>query len=147
VGAASAGVGAAGTLRCAAPFAIHESFLAGNVRGNGGFARVWGESELFTRLREPQTGGARRACAHYDACRGGCMAAKFFTGLPLDGPDPECVEGCGEAARAGLDPAATPKPGADHSRRGPVLVTIGRRTDRACETNPLAASAVGKGGT
>ena len=24
---------------------------------------------------------------------------------------------------------------------------IGRRTDRACETNPLAASAVGKGGT
>ncbi len=26
------------------------------------------------------------------------MAAKFFTGLPLDGPDPECVKGHGEAA-------------------------------------------------
>ena len=25
------------------------------------------------------------------------MAAKFFTGLPLDGPDPECVLGHGEA--------------------------------------------------
>ena len=23
------------------------------------------------------------------------MAAKFFTGLPMDGPDPECVQGYG----------------------------------------------------
>ena len=29
------------------------------------------------------------------------MAAKFFTGLPLDGPDPECVGGDGELALAG----------------------------------------------
>ena len=29
------------------------------------------------------------------------MAAKFFTGLPLDGPDPECVSGDGELALAG----------------------------------------------
>jgi hypothetical protein len=28
------------------------------------------------------------------------MAAKFFTGLPLDGPDPECVFGHGEQALA-----------------------------------------------
>ncbi len=37
------------------------------------------------------------------------MAAKFFTGLPLDGPDPECVFGHGEealAARDGAVPAA-----------------------------------------
>jgi hypothetical protein len=26
------------------------------------------------------------------------MAAKFFTGLPLDGPDPECVKGHSEEA-------------------------------------------------
>jgi hypothetical protein len=31
------------------------------------------------------------------------MAAKFFTGLPLDGPDPECVHGHGEAALAALE--------------------------------------------
>ena len=31
----------------ACPFAIHETFLAGNVREPGGFARVWRESELF----------------------------------------------------------------------------------------------------
>jgi hypothetical protein len=54
----------------------------------GGFARMWRESELFARLRGPQ-GGACSSCRHYDACRGGCMAAKFFTGLLLDGADPE----------------------------------------------------------
>ena len=31
----------------ACPFAIHDAFLAGNVRDDGGFARVWRESELF----------------------------------------------------------------------------------------------------
>src|SRR3712207_6938041 len=41
--------------------------------------------------------------SHFDACRGGCMAAKFFTGLPLDGPDPECVQGYGETAPAARD--------------------------------------------
>ena len=30
------------------------------------------------------------------------MAAKFFTGLPLDGPDPECVKGHGERALAAV---------------------------------------------
>jgi mycofactocin radical SAM maturase len=98
----------------ACPFAIHESFRAGNVR-DAGFARVWRESELFADLRSP-SGGACTSCGMYDACRGGCMAAKFFTGLPLDGPDPECVLGRGEAALAGRS-AAPPRPSADHSRR------------------------------
>ena len=34
------------------------------------------------------------------------MAAKFFTGLPLDGPDPECVLGHGEPLLAALEPRA-----------------------------------------
>ena len=42
------------------------------------------------------------------------MAAKFFTGLPLDGPDPECVEGYGAPALAGE--RDKPRPSADHSR-------------------------------
>jgi mycofactocin radical SAM maturase len=42
----------------ACPFAIHDAFRAGNVREDGGFARVWRESELFLDLRRPQTGGA-----------------------------------------------------------------------------------------
>jgi hypothetical protein len=42
------------------------------------------------------------------------MAAKFFTGLPLDGPDPECVLGHGERALARLGA------GGSSARRLPV---------------------------
>jgi mycofactocin biosynthetic radical S-adenosylmethionine protein MftC len=129
----------------ACPFAIHDAFLAGNVRSPGGFAGVWRNSELFARLRHPQSGGACASCSAYDACQGGCMAAKFFTGLPLDGPDPECVRGFGEAALAAA-PSAPPRPSGDHShrgeRRGPVPVTIGvRPPDRACDESPVAGFA------
>ena len=129
----------------ACPFAIHDAFLAGNVLGEGGFGRVWRESELFLELREPQSGGTCRSCDQYDACRGGCMAAKFFTGLPLDGPDPECVKGHGEPGLAAVAPGAAPRPSLDHShkggvRGGPVPVQIGRRRpDKACDENPLSA--------
>jgi mycofactocin radical SAM maturase len=128
----------------ACPFAIHENFLAGTVRQPGGFEAVWRESPLFTDLRRPQTGGACRSCGSFDSCRGGCMAAKFFTGLPLDGPDPECVQGHGEAALAVIqhdDEAGPPRPAADHSHRR-VPVTIGRRPpQRDCDENPLAGFA------
>ena len=96
----------------ACPFAIHDEFLAGNVRSPGGFAQVWRHSDLFTELRRPQSAGACGSCGHYDACRGGCMAAKFFTGLPLDGPDPECVLGHGEHALAARAEQPPPKPSA-----------------------------------
>jgi radical SAM protein with 4Fe4S-binding SPASM domain len=147
----------------ACPFAIHKEFLAGNVRAPGGFAGVWRDSELFAGLRRPQSGGACTSCSAFDACQGGCMAAKFFTGLPLDGPDPECVRGFGEAALATADEA--PRPSGDHSHRrrpvasgGPVPITIGSRPaegeaatsaaglrghvpDRACDQSPLAGFA------
>jgi mycofactocin radical SAM maturase len=127
----------------ACPFAIHDNFLAGNVRDTGGFARVWRESELFTELRAAQTGGACTSCSAYDACRGGCMAAKFFTGLPLDGPDPECVRGHGETALSAVVSGSAPKPSLDHSHRtAPVPVTIARRPpQRICDESPLAATA------
>jgi radical SAM protein with 4Fe4S-binding SPASM domain len=90
----------------ACPFAIHQEFLAGTVRQPGGFERVWRSSALFAELRAPSSGGACRSCGFYDSCRGGCMAAKFFTGLPLDGPDPECARGLGEQALQAAGPAA-----------------------------------------
>ncbi|WP_221585483.1 mycofactocin radical SAM maturase [Microbacterium sp. G2-8] len=138
----------------ACPFAIHDEFLAGSVRDDGGFTDVWRTSELFQRLRQPQSGGACTSCQFFDACKGGCMAAKFFTGLPLDGPDPECVRGFGEQALKDKQMSDAPKPMGDHSHRtspprprdgmGPVQVTIGRRPDAprppvsACEEDPLA---------
>jgi mycofactocin radical SAM maturase len=119
----------------ACPFAIHEQFLAGNIRNQGGFEAVWRDSELFAELRSPQTGGACTKCSSYDVCRGGCMAAKFFTGLPLDGPDPECVKGYGEQHLAAVPAGTTPRPSPDHSRVVPI--TIGRRPDRACDSSPV----------
>jgi mycofactocin radical SAM maturase len=128
----------------ACPFAIHDEFRAGNVRSAGGFDRVWKSSALFADLRRPDTGGACASCGSYDACRGGCMAAKFFTGLPLDGPDPECVLGNGEPLLAAVGDTLPPQPSPDHSRRprgsvAPVAVALlPRRPDRACDEHPLA---------
>ena len=107
----------------ACPFVIHDEFKAGSVRDDGGFAAVWKQSELFLELREPQSAGACSSCGSYDACQGGCMAAKFFTGLPLDGPDPECVNGHGEHLLDEVARELNPKPSMDHTK--PVRVTLG----------------------
>jgi mycofactocin radical SAM maturase len=120
----------------ACPFAIHDAFRAGNVREDGGFARIWRDSELFRSYREPQSGGACASCGAYDKCRGGCMAAKFFTGLPLDGPDPECVFGHGERALAAVESGAAPRSSVDHSRHS-VAVAIRKSPARLCDENPL----------
>jgi hypothetical protein len=83
------------------------------------------------------------------------MAAKFFTGLPLDGPDPECVQGYGETALASVASSPglpVPRPSVDHSHRtaprggghggtsGPVPVTIAvrRPPSHDCDESPLA---------
>jgi hypothetical protein len=80
------------------------------------------------------------------------MAAKFFTGLPLDGPDPECVLGNGEALLAAAAATVPPRPSLDHSRRPPrsaasrpvgpaapvAVALLPRRPDRACDEHPLA---------
>jgi mycofactocin radical SAM maturase len=148
----------------ACPFAIHNEFLAGSVRGDGGFTSVWRESDLFLELRRPQSAGACGSCGHYDACRGGCMAAKFFTGLPLDGPDPECVLGHGEHALAAREDSEAPRPSPDHSSRPrkvavalgtsrassetgghPAMVTPEQRPDRGCNEHPLAGFVPGPG--
>ncbi|MDP9165528.1 MAG: mycofactocin radical SAM maturase [Actinomycetota bacterium] len=129
----------------ACPFAIHDTFLAGNILSDNGFQSVWQNAPLFRELREPQSAGACGSCGHYDSCRGGCMAAKFFTGLPLDGPDPECVEGYGVPALAA--DRNKPKSSVDHSRTGkrtagPVALTLSVHTpaqppSRACNESPV----------
>jgi mycofactocin biosynthetic radical S-adenosylmethionine protein MftC len=105
----------------ACPFVIHDEFKAGSVRDPGGFAQVWKQSELFRALREPDNPGACASCGNYDSCQGGCMAAKFFTGLPLDGPDPECVNGYGADELAKVAAGAAPRPAMDHTK--PISLT------------------------
>ncbi len=124
----------------ACPFAIHDRFLAGNVVGDSGFDTrfhdVWQNAPLFRELREPQSAGACGSCGHYDSCRGGCMAAKFFTGLPLDGPDPECVEGYGAPALAA--DRDKPRPSADHSRGKPIMLSLSTRPPaKPCNESPI----------
>ena len=108
----------------ACPFVIHDQFKAGSLLSDGGFTKVWKESDLFLSLREPESEGACSACGSYDACQGGCMAAKFFTGIPLDGPDPECVTGHGEELVKSASINLIPKPSMDHSR--PVKINTPR---------------------
>jgi mycofactocin biosynthetic radical S-adenosylmethionine protein MftC len=114
----------------ACPFVIHDEFKAGNVRETGGFTDVWRASDLFLELREPQSAGACASCGSFDACQGGCMAAKFFTGLPLDGPDPECVYGNAddELARIAAAAVVKPIPSMDHSK--PVKIALGQKPVR-----------------
>jgi mycofactocin biosynthetic radical S-adenosylmethionine protein MftC len=125
----------------ACPFAIHEDFLAGNILADGGFARIWRTSDLFAELRAPQSSGPCTSCQFFDGCRGGCMAAKFFTGLPLDGPDPECVQGYGEQAFS--ESRLRPPPGQDHSHQQsawpPALLQIGERPAPQPPPVPLCA--------
>ena len=63
------------------------------------------------------------------------MAAKFFTGLPMDGPDPECVQGYGEPALA-LD-RDKPRPSVDHSRKTPVMLTLRTPPKKPCNESPV----------
>jgi len=66
------------------------------------------------------------------------MAAKFFTGLPIDGPDPECVQGYGTPALA--QERDKPRPAGDHSHRrrssGPVALTL-TMPKRLCNESPV----------
>ena len=104
---------------------------------------MWRDAPLFADLRSPQTGGACTRCSAYDACRGGCMAAKFFTGLPMDGPDPECVRGLGEEALAGQ--RDKPRPTSDHSKsqRSAASLAYNRMVfptkppKRLCDESPI----------
>ena len=99
----------------ACPFVIHDEFQAGTVRDQGGFADGLARlGALRLAARAPERRAPAPRAARYDACQGGCMAAKFFTGLPLDGPDPECVHGHGETALATLE--ARPRSALGHSK-------------------------------
>jgi hypothetical protein len=51
------------------------------------------------------------------------MAAKFFTGLEMSDPDPECVFGHGETALAAKKLTLRPTSSPDHSRKVPVAIS------------------------
>lgn len=126
----------------ACPFAVHPTFRAGNLRDHEGLAQIWAESPTFQQLRAPQETGLCGSCPAFDVCRGGCMAAKFFTGRRLDDPDPECALGHGDSV-ASRRTGPRPEPDDSHSRRpraSRTLLPINpvRKTATACDPDPLA---------
>ena len=122
----------------ACPFVLHDEFKAGSVRGPGGFAAVWRSSRLFEELRAPQSAGAARPAACSTPARAGACGQVLHR-APLDGPDPECVLGHGEAALAGVAPGAAPSP-ARPLRRAPAPGACARRTRHACCPSCQAAA-------
>ena len=52
------------------------------------------------------------------------MAAKFFTGLEMSDPDPECVFGHGERALEAKGEFIRPVSSTDHSTRVPVTLSL-----------------------
>ena len=84
----------------ACPFMLAPEFSGGNVRGEGGFSRIWRDAPLFAHLRDWQVGGSCQSCNAYSLCHGGCIAVKHFTDQSLDARDPDCVFGDANKAAA-----------------------------------------------
>ena len=139
----------------ACPFAIHDEFLAGNVRDAGGFTSVWRESDLFRRAPGSRRAPAPVARAATTTPAGvAAWPPSSSPGSRSTGPTPSA---CSATASTPSTPVATsrdpdarrpttrPGPG-----RWPVALTAPRaadrvrtgaperRPDRNCDENPLA---------
>ena len=76
------------------------------------------------------------------------MAAKFFTGLPLNGPDPECIKGFGEEALIANMHKSIPVPDKDHSRAKRIRSSHSQSTNIQSESPqrpPTWLGAIGVG--
>jgi mycofactocin radical SAM maturase len=128
----------------ACPFTMHPDFLAGSVRSPGGLTEVWRSAALFSELRAVEPSGSCRGCGALSSCGGGCMAAKFFTGLDLAGPDPECVFGHSATPVAFSALPEARRPGAGHSGHHVSIRPVAVRpvTARPVTARPAAARPV-----
>ena len=127
----------------ACPFAIHENFLAGNVRGPGGFAAVWRESELFADCAGRRPGAPASPVGLRLVPRrvhGGEVLHRAAAGRPRPG----VRQGARRARARGGRRVSAPRPAGDHSHRtrpvpgpgpGPSDPAAGRP---ACDESPLA---------
>ncbi|MDA8278012.1 MAG: mycofactocin radical SAM maturase [Actinomycetota bacterium] len=99
----------------ACPFTIDDNFKAGNIRDRD-FEEIWQGSPLFQSFRETEGPTSCTNCSAFAACNGGCMATKYFTGLSLDDPDPDCAKGLGANSK--------------DLQSNTALITISRRPQR-----------------
>jgi mycofactocin radical SAM maturase len=111
----------------ACPFTIHPDFLAGSLR-SASFQSIWKDSPLFQRLRAADGPVSCSSCSAYQSCHGGCLAAKFFSGLAYDDPDPECVMGRSSSLLAGEPSRRSP----DLSHSAKLTIGPSRVRSRSC---------------
>ena len=129
----------------ACPFAIHDQFLAGNVRATGGFARVWRESDAVPRAARAAERRARaRSCEHVRR-----VPRRLHGGEVLHRPaarrarpgvraGPRRARPGGRGARAGAPAVARPLAPRRRARRP------GARADRSCAaTGPATRTRCG----
>ena len=112
----------------ACPFAIHDRFLAGNVRDLGGFDTVWKHAPLFEELRSPQTGGACTSAR--PTTRAGAAAWRPSSSPACRWTAPTRSASRATRGGAGEPDAARARARADHSHTGtvrnaPVPLTLG----------------------
>ena len=132
----------------ACPFAIHDEFLAGNVRSPGGFAeRVAPLRPLHRAPPAAERGGLAVRAATTTPAAAGAWRPSSSPGCPSTGPIPSASS----ATVSGPWPtvAGPHRPSRHSTTRGrpagcrPWPCLPARRPDRACDESPLAAFAPG----
>ena len=115
----------------ACPFAIHDEFLAGNVRSPGGFAGVWRSSRAVPGAPQAAERRRLRVVLVLRLVPRRLHGGEVLHRVAARRPDPECVLGHGEALLAARAGEELPKPSQDHSKRK-------RAPARDCDESPLA---------
>ena len=112
----------------ACPFAIHDSFLAGNVRGPGGFTAVWRESELFADLRRPRPAARATPARPTTPAAAGAWRPSSSPGCRSTAPTPSASRATASTPRQSPG-ASPPRPSGDRSHRArPGAVAVRRRS-------------------
>jgi hypothetical protein len=104
----------------ACPFAIHDEFLAGNVRQPGGFAEVWRSSDLFTSCAGPRARGPVRPAATTTPAAVGAWRPSSSPACPSTDPTPNASSAMVSTPWPDAGRPHLPKPSLDHSRPGPT---------------------------
>ena len=146
----------------ACPFAIHDEFLAGNVRASGGFTSVWRRSDLFLELRQPQSAGACGSLRPLRRLPGRLHGGEVLHRAAPRRTRPRMRPRARRArprrprrhrdAPTGTRPFVPPPAGGGGPHVAPprcarsgrhTLPTPDRRPDRSCDEHPLAGYAPG----
>ena len=104
----------------ACPFAIHEEFLAGNVRSPGGFTSVWRDSRPLRRAAQPPERGCLRRRAGTTTPAG--AAAWRPSSSPVcrsTAPTPSACSATASTRSAARGDGEPPRPSPDHSVAAP----------------------------